>query len=120
MKLLKQTFPDAQNFGATRNYWARAEQEHKKSSERRQLEQGNRRQQKTSETVRKLERQKKLELRRRWAELSEAGQQRIDGLAYEAANDFVRRKMDAGQFDDHLVELARLQALERDDTDRAA
>lgn len=120
VKLLKQTFPDAQNFGATRSYWARAEQEQKKSSQRRQLEQENRRQQQTSETVRKLERQKKLELRRRWAELSEAGQQRIDGLAYEAANDFVRRKMDAGQFDDHLVELARLQALERDGTDRAA
>jgi len=38
VKLLKQTFPDAQNFGATRSYWPRAVQQEQKSARRQQLD----------------------------------------------------------------------------------
>lgn len=120
LNLMKQSFPDAQSFGATRNYWPLACQNQKKSAERHHADQQKQQQEQTSETVRKQDRQKKVELRRQWAELSESEQKRIDQLVYESADDFVRRKMDAGQFEDRLVELARLQTLEKEQAERTS
>ncbi len=113
VKLLKQTFPDAQNFGATRSYWARAAQEEKKSCKRQQWSKDA-----TTETgVGALdngtsEENSSCVVAGRSCQKTE--QRRLDRLAYDSADEFVRRKMDAQQFGDRLVELGQLQALEQD------
>lgn len=119
VKLLKQSFPDAQNFGATRGYWSRAEQELRKSVEQEKSKAIARREEQQAEAERRLEREQKAALRRRWAELSEPEQHRIDRLAYDSADKFVRQQMDAGRLNDPLVELARLQALKQDESRQA-
>ena len=109
VKLMRERFPEATSFGATRNYWPLAQQ---KLNSRKQKEIANRNSaQAEQEAAARHEesRRQTQELRRQWNELEESQRETIRRVVLQSCDDFVRQKIESRQFSDPLVMVACLQ-----------
>lgn len=115
VKIMRQQFPDAQNFGATRTYWARAAATRMKKSVSRADQEKTALVNQQEQRDRSAKQEQKEQLRRVWRELGHDEQQRITAVVRsEADNEYVRRAIDRGNLTDPLVELACLKHIEPD------
>jgi len=114
VKLLKEQFPEAQRFGATRTYWPQAVLRHEKQRTRQASAHRQAEAEQQQEESRSAEQARKQRLRSEWQELSAEKRQQIVAVVREQADsEYVRRSIEQGKLDDPLVELACLTQLER-------
>lgn len=112
VKLMKERFPDAMSFGATKNFWAVANQQAKKRQTQQSQQQQNRIQQTRDDERREQERQRKQKLRSEWNHLDESERQSIRRNVLQTCDGFVRRKIEERDYDHGLVMLACLNRLD--------
>lgn len=121
VKLLRQHFPAAQNFGATRVYWLRAATMQTKQNHHTAKTQHTAREEEQNEKAQIAQRARKNHLRRVWQELDDSERQRIAGVVRsQPGSDHVRRAIEAGRLDDPLAEMACLKIVEAESLLRKA
>ncbi len=113
VKLMRQHFPDAQHFGATRTYWSQSATLHTKKNARNDDVHKRTEAVQQEERVRQEQQAKKKRLRQLWQSLELDEQQRIASIVNsQADSEHVRRAINLGNLTDPLVELACLKQLE--------
>ncbi|MEP3479746.1 MAG: replication initiator protein A [Fuerstiella sp.] len=113
IKLMKQRFPDATSFGATKTYWSLANQKTKAGQSTRQLEATQSDSDRKEEQRRQQEHQRKQQLHTEWNQLDELAQAAIRDEVLQHCTDFVRRKIEQQEYTDSLVMLACLNRLDQ-------
>lgn len=113
VKLMKERFPSAATFGATKTFWAIANQKRTaKQTQQFKKTVVTSKQQEDAERHRK-EQERKRQLLTEWEQLDEADQNAIRREVLLSCTDFVRRKIEQSEFSDSLVMLACLNKLEQ-------
>ncbi len=113
VKLMKERFPNATSFGATKTYWHLANQQIQSRKVREYKQQASQTQQQHDEERRQQDVQRKKQLQSEWNRLEETQQESIRREVLQERNDFVRRKIERREFQDPLVVLACLNRLEK-------
>ena len=112
VKLLRERFPNAASFGATKNFWHLAKQQvesKKMSHAKRQQQQSTAR---VDEERRHRDQQRRRKLQGEWNRLDETQQQEVRREVLQDCTDFVRQKIERKEFDDSLVMIECLNRLD--------
>lgn len=112
IKLMKERFPNATAFGATKTYWALANQKGTARVVQAAKQQKQSSQQTRDDGRRQLDRHRKQQLQDKWNRLDETKQQIIRREVLQGCTDFVRRKIERREFDDSLVMIECLNCLD--------
>lgn len=112
VKLMRQGFPDARSFGASRTFWTQAMQKHKRqAAAEKRVDESVQQEQIETESV-SNRKKRKQELREIWNKLAESEHNEMRSEVSQSADAIVCQKLSEGKFDDTLVELACHRVLE--------
>lgn len=113
VKIMRERFPEAMSFGATKNYWHLAGQKQTTRKNQDRKRQDRQTQEQHDAQRREQDRERKRQLEAEWNRLEEPERDAIRRELLQGENDFVRRKIEQRQYSDPLVMLACLSRLEQ-------
>ena len=113
VKLMKDRFPNATSFGATKTYWHLAKQH----VEARKLSRVKQQQRQTDvqhdDERRQRDQERRRQLQAEWNRLDESQQYDIRRQVLQSCTDFVRHKIERREFDDSLLMIECLKHLDK-------